>query len=842
MPPSSLPNVLDGLDRFPHWKVSFEIEPYSWAIFEKSDPKSIERLRMHLKDQTPAGRIEFVSGAYGQTYAWNTNGECNIRQLLFGRAELHAVFPDLVVDTYAVQEPCWTSCLPQLLKSLGYRRAVLKNSTCWCGYHAPTFDADLIKWTGPDGTSLPTVPRYVCEKLSPPATIESAQPTPEFIARCRRAGIKNPAGTILQDMGWPGRPWRFAMSEQVLRALRQVTWREYVETVATPASQTWRATQEDLRVGLAWGASVLQRIAQVVRSSEGSLIQAEKMASMAFVQTGLLYPQEALREAWKNLLWSQHHDVWIVPYNHHKTGTWASAADEKFGQISESCGKIVAASAAAVPHGHRQETEGRQVIRVFNTTGFQRRDLAEVQVAMHGAGQTIQVRNSKGDAVPCQPVASADETSTTLLFPADVPAMGYATYVAETIEAPAPQPAKQPDSPRTSSDGKVNLESDLYTLTIDPQKGGRIVSLFSKALGREFVDSNSVRGFNEFRGYFSNAGGWLSSLDAPATVTVTEHGPLRKTVRIDGRIGAWPFATTVSLAEGRRRIDFQTSFDLPFDSPPFERRHRGAPPSPPAQARFRVGEPWEAGRDVLSSGRRPQYDSSFKLQALFPTALNEPTLYKNAAFDVCEASSLDTRFNSWNSIKNNVVLNWLDLVQKDCAAGLAIMVDHTTAYSVSPGEPLGLVACYAGPGVWFDYNLGRAPCIGYSVLPHTGDWAQAQLWRELARWSEPLVARAADESGTSPVEWSLIDASENGIDVSAVLLQDDHLLLRLFNAEGNDAPTAIALSSHVKKVELVQLDGRVIAELPIAPNESGQQIVTASLPRFAVRTLRCSLI
>ena len=85
MPADSLRNVLDGLDRFPKWKVSFEIEPYSWAVFAKSDPASIERLRQLLKDTTPAARIEMVSAAFGQPYAWNASGECNIRHLLLGR-------------------------------------------------------------------------------------------------------------------------------------------------------------------------------------------------------------------------------------------------------------------------------------------------------------------------------------------------------------------------------------------------------------------------------------------------------------------------------------------------------------------------------------------------------------------------------------------------------------------------------------------------------------------------------------------------------------------------------------------------------------------------------------
>src|SRR5947208_1275567 len=78
MPPASLRNVMDGLDRYPKWKVSFEIEPYSWAAFEKSDPESIKRLGKFLSDKTASARVELVSGAYGQTYAWNISGESNI--------------------------------------------------------------------------------------------------------------------------------------------------------------------------------------------------------------------------------------------------------------------------------------------------------------------------------------------------------------------------------------------------------------------------------------------------------------------------------------------------------------------------------------------------------------------------------------------------------------------------------------------------------------------------------------------------------------------------------------------------------------------------------------------
>jgi len=85
--------------------------------------------------------------------------------LTMGLAVLKEHFPFLKVETYAVQEPCWTSALPQILRSLGFKRAVLKNpSTAWGGY-SRGFPADICLWEGPDATTIPLVPRYDCEEL-----------------------------------------------------------------------------------------------------------------------------------------------------------------------------------------------------------------------------------------------------------------------------------------------------------------------------------------------------------------------------------------------------------------------------------------------------------------------------------------------------------------------------------------------------------------------------------------------------------------------------------------------------------------------------------------------------
>jgi alpha-mannosidase len=296
--------------------------------------------------------------------------------------------------------------------------------------------------------------------------------------------------------------------------------------------------------------------------------------------------------------------------------------------------------------------------------------------------------------------------------------------------------------------------------------------------------------------------------------------------------------TRVSLAAGRHRIDVHTAFEFPVDDDPSGRGRRARQPDAPRQ-RFRVGQPWEPGRPAPRSNRRPFCDSSFKLQALFPVNLRRPSLDKGAPFDVCRSAIADTRYDAWDAIKNDVLFNWVDLLEEGGAAGLAVMTDHATSYSLSPDEPLGLVMCYAGPGIWHDYGLGRVPSISYAVVPHAGDWAKADLWRELARWSEPLVScRCAAQRDAAA--WSLLDASEGGTEITAAYVDNNQVVVRLFNA-GIAGPKHIALYDRVQRVQRVELDGRPIEELPVTRQAGGGKSVTLMMNRFAVKTLHCTL-
>ena len=68
--------------------------------------------------------------------------------------------------------------------------------------------------------------------------------------------------------------------------------------------------------------------------------------------------------------------------------------------------------------------------------------------------------------------------------------------------------------------------------------------------------------------------------------------------------------------------------------------------------------------------------------------------------------------------------------------------------------------------------------------------------------------------------------------------KDGALYVRIFNAQGNGAPHPLAIGFESKKVELVELDGRVVQELEVTRSAASRGTVTLKMPRFGIRTLR----
>lgn len=787
--------MADTLNRYGDWMINVEIEPETWDTVKVLDPKGYAAFSKLFSDQTSRGRIEYVNPSYGQSYLFNINGESVIRQFQFGINSLKQHFPTAKFTTYSSEEPCFTSALPQILSSLGFTHAVLKNpNTCWGGY-TRAFGGETINWIGPDGTSILTAPRYASEELEPNSTWQTTawNNSPSYIEAAFAQGIRHPVGMCLQDAGWRNGRWLGSLQG---KNTSYTTWRNYFSNIANKESQeSWRVSQEDIQVSLVWGSQVLQQIAQQVRFSENKITRAEKLASLAKLYVGLAYPEDSLNAAWRTLLLAQHHDCWIVPYNGVHGSTWADKVKVWTGFTSDKSDEIMHRSAEALV---RKSPQSPANYAIFNTTGFDRDEVISLPKNL---------LRSKGDDSKT-PVFEGGQ-----LFRVKVPAMGYAVFDLSDIENNSEEGAKV----AVSEDGICTMETDLYKITINAEKGGAISSLIAKQLhNKEFVDQDNPV-FNSLRGNFYKSGGLLSSTGSKAKISVIENGPLRIKVEVRGSIGESSYKQTVQLTQGDVKIECRLQVEYSGD--------------------LRVGEDYMQDSGYSATDlHKAFYNDTSKLIAIFPLALSNQKVYKDAPFDVTESKLNNTFFNRWDSIKNNIILNWVDITDADKNYGFAILSDHTTSYLHGENFPPGLTVQYAGVGLWGrNYHTDDATDISYAFIPHKGKWDEEGLFKETEKWNFPLYAiPSTEEAGTKR---SLVNTGETGWQITAITYEDNDLLIRFFNAEGGAEEHTINFDCKADDVQLVELNGEQIQTL--SPRlQAGKVSVRLAIPRFGLRTVR----
>lgn len=827
--------MVDHLAAHPDWRIGLEIEPETWDTVRHRDPEGYTRFRaLALSD-----RVDFTNPTYAQPYLYNISGESIIRQFAYGIRKYREHFPGIHFTTYAVEEPCFTSSLPQILKQFEFQYAVLKcPNTCWGGY-TRAHGGELVNWIGPDGTAILTVPRYGSEALEPGSTWQTTawNNSPAFLQSSFAAGIQRPVGMCYQDAGWKNGPW-LGLESQTTHNSRYVTWTEYFTQVSPGATEEdWHFSQEDLQVNLMWGSQVLQRIARQVRTAENRLIMAEKIGAMARVEQGVRPDSAGLAEAWRTLMLAQHHDSWIVPYNKlRKTETWADVirhwtdttcaiAEQEIARVtggfSTGIGGTgrgalapVAAATANDRRSRKNESDGITV-RVYNTVAQPRRE--PVTIALPGE-IPVAVYDSRGKSVLAARHTADGHPSLTFL--ADVPAFGYATYTLRTDATTARSAGRSRRADvRFDAEGHCIIENDQFRLVLDKFRGGVIRSLKAKyAGGREFAADTGRYRLGELSGYFYDEGRWHSSTEAEARFTVLEDHALRIKVRIDGAIAGHPISQVVTLEAGQPRVDVELTIDWQ---------------GPVGIGEYRQTHSW-------TDNRRAYTDDRYKLNVLFPARLRQSALYKNAPFDVVRSQQPDTYFNRWDQIKHNVVLHWIDVLDEQEEAGLAVLTDHTGSYVNGPDMPLGLTAQYAGVGLWgWDYRITGPLHMRYALIPHTGSWETADIAGKSEAWNQRLLVVTG--VGMPVTDRSLITFDQKGYELStAVAEANGDLTLRLFNASGDDDPQTVRLGFLVSALTEVQLSGREIGAVSCRSTASGTTF-TVQMPRFGIKTIRVRL-
>jgi len=520
-------------DRF---RVVLDLDGYTYEEMARQAPEAVERMREACR----MGRLEVVNGTYGQPLAQSTSGESFLRQLLYGLEAIRRTLGTDVTVFYS-QEPAYFPQLPQVLRGFGFEGAIFR--TQWAAFGTdPAWDASVVNWRGPDGSTIPTVPRYTFQRYDrlradhpglPNMSLaagDRADWEPDSLAPFERAarerGIAHPLVTDLKDVNLPDAPLPHALEIAAMENVRFVTPTEYLR-LADAGGPTVACGPDDIPSTLPWGlqGEVLMR-ARV--AAEGALLTAERLDAATFL-LGRESDEERLAEAWKSLCLAQHHDLHVCgPWHSRRHGRSMADVGVEYAVQARRTAEEVAGEALAWLAGR----VGGDLL-VFNPSPWPRREYVEISAPEALPANGLVLTDGE-ETIPCQ-VVSAGAGDRAVGFVLDLPPLGYrclrwSTRRTELKEEPARAPWYEV---RVHPDGSLTVEADGRTLV---------------TLG------NYMTVWRD--------GAWHDSRRGVRRVDRVEEGPVCRRYRVEGEIAGVEFVQTLTLYRRLARIGGRVELDF----------------------------------------------------------------------------------------------------------------------------------------------------------------------------------------------------------------------------------------------------------------------------------------
>lgn len=519
--PLVIRTALERLARYPWLRTVLELDGHTYEHMAREAPATVAMMRR----EAASGRLEIVNGTYGQPLAQTVSGESNVRHFFYGLSAIERAV-GVRVRSFLAGEPQFFPQAPQVMAGFGIEEAVFR--THWAPFGTdPAEDASLVSWQGPDGTTIPTSPRYGFMSYdflaSEHPAVQNAGLTGsdldawprEAVARfqeeARSRGIRYPFLCRSADPKPPESPLPDALALASRDDLRQVTLREYFALPHGDAPAV-SYTVDHIPATIPWGLGG-ERLRREQTRAEGELLLAERLDALV-CSMGEETQEERLRDAWKSLLQAQHHDLHVCgPWHSRRHGRsmadvgcdLAAAAGRQAREVAEGALHYVASrvDSSSVP--------GRPLL-AFNPSPWPRREYVELSGdgRPEGAGLVV-----------------------------DLPPLGYRLIDADAAGSPAVVPPEDA--------GERRFDNPHYSARIDADGG-----LYLEAAGRCLVSRGGR--FTVFRD-----GAWHESA---ASVERVEGTPHLRRYHLRGSLSGIPFRQSVTMYGDLPRIDFRVEFDF----------------------------------------------------------------------------------------------------------------------------------------------------------------------------------------------------------------------------------------------------------------------------------------
>ncbi len=724
---------------------------YAWV--EESDPELFEAIRERIAE----GRWEVVGGWWVEADCNLPAGESFARQALYAQRWLAEHLGRIATVGCNVDPFGHNAMLPQLLRKAGMDSYLFMRP----GPHELPLPAPAFWWQSPDGSRVLAfrIPHHYASsglELSGHVAAAVAQLPPGWQELACFYGVGDHGGgptranlESIRLLGAAGEPAR----------LRCGTSRRFLDRLLAAGGEL-PVVAGELQHHAVGCYAAHSGIKRWNRRAESLLLAAERWAAVARLIAAVPYPREELGHAWRQVLFNQFHDVLagtaIEP-------AYQDARDQ-LGEAASIAGRIANRSMQALSRriGIAPEPDVSPVV-VFNPHPWPLR--ADVELELGSFAGPARLADEAGGAVAVQATrshATVPGWRQRLVFPADLPPLGYRTYRLYPSSGAGRDGGPDPGSGQDRGGDGMVLESSRLRAVVD-RRTGWLASLVDRASGAEFapalpephavvLSDRTDTWSHRALAYRDQAGAF-----ACESVRLLEHGPVRSIVRVTSRHGASTLTEDLVLGRDSGVLEVRATLD------------------------------WHERLALL------------KLRV--PSALAEVTATYEIPYGYLErpADGAEEPAQAWVDVSG--------VLPDGRRAGLALLNDGKHAFDVREGR-IGMTAArspvYAwheprelDPGEDYSYLDQGVQRFVYRLLPHAGDWRAAGVARAAAELNQPPFALLEScHPGPLPQRRWFAAVAPGSVLVSVVKLAEDpgdDLVVRAYESAGRPATAEIDL-------------------------------------------------
>jgi len=787
---STFRTMLNLMKEYPDFTFS-QSQASVYKIVEEYDPEMMEEIKARIRE----GRWEVTANAWVETDKNMPDTESLLRHIRYTRDYLHETWdiaPGSIKVDFSPDTFGHSRFVPEI-NTFGnvpyyYHCRGLKQDVTLYRYRAPSGKEVLMYkepyWynsgVNPDnGTGIFEIERR-CAGLKTALIVygvgnHGGGPTRRDIER------------ILEMQNWP-----------IFPRLSFGTLHEYFAR-AEKVRQDLPVVDHELNAIFTGCYTTQSRIKLANRRAEAALLDSEKMSALSHCILGTPFHAEQYESAWQKVLFCHFHDILtgscVQESREHAMGQLAQAiataqtqqakayeqlsqnidtsmfpAEEASHLQAEGAGAgFGIANYAGVPNPERGAGKTR-IYTVFNASSQLRQEMVEITVWDYaGSMAEIEMMNHQGEAIPFQllddqPQRYWDHYYVRILFEAQVPPLGYAVYALREKERADYPTYLHPDREELPK-GPIVLENEYLRATF-LAGDGQLHSLINKENGEEMLLAPAGLHLvhTENGGATAwNVGRYLGMESVTETVKVIANpGELRSSVTFEQKVMQSTVKMAVSLDKGARNLSYKLEVD-------WHEAARNQPFIP------------------LLSYRLPLKNASDILLCDVPAGCAERT-----------GKDLDVPALTGALAKGS----GLGLIT-DCKYGFRL-ADQVLSVSLIN------TACDPDP-----YPERGIHAIRLFVTLTQEDARQMKLAAEAL--TRPMVGvPTGAHPGKLPPVCSLMEVkSDHSVVTSLQIAKDGALLIRLYEAKGQEDKIQIQLPTAIREAYLTDLDENILAKAEI---------------------------